>query len=157
MFVENSETLLRVMYSSVSSPTLTRDALLEIYAQSKLRNQARAITSVWVSNKRLNIQYFEGPQDAVRQLWVRLQADTRHHSIVQLAQQLIAGPRLFPDSALLHGPASRQDMLALVRSAYERADALSRPDWAKGIGPLMILLDGEFSHAYAAPDDELEL
>jgi hypothetical protein len=80
---------------------------------------------------------------------VRIQNDARHHSIVQLYEQVLQAPRMFPKWALLRGQASKQEMLAMVRSAYLRADGSSRPEWAQSIGPLMILLDGEFSHMYA--------
>ncbi len=118
-------------------------------------NQREDITGVLVANGRLNIQYLEGPEVAVRALWARIQSDTRHHSIVQLYEQVMQAPRLFPKWAMLRGQASKQEMLAMVRSAYLSADAASRPEWAQSIGPLMILLDGEFSHVYAgdASDD----
>jgi Sensors of blue-light using FAD len=136
------------MYSSVSAPEMTPQALNQIFDVATRNNQREQITGALIANGRLNIQYLEGPALAVRALWDRIQLDTRHHSIVQLYEQELRAPRLFPKWALLRGQASKQEMLAMVRSAYLRADAAARPEWAQSIGPLMILLDGEFSHAY---------
>ena len=148
MATKQTESLLRLMYSSVSAPEMTRQALHQIFEIAIRNNQRDKITGALIANGRLNIQYLEGPEAAVRALWVRIQSDTRHHSLVQLYEQILQAPRLFPKWALLRGQASKQEMLAMVRSAYLRADASPRPEWAQGIGPLMILLDGEFSHAY---------
>jgi Sensors of blue-light using FAD len=138
------------MYSSVSAPDMTPLSLNQIFEVAVRNNQRDGITGALIANGRLNMQYIEGPEAAVRALWARIQNDTRHHSIVQLYEQVLQAPRLFPKWALLRGQASKQEMLAMVRSAYLRADASSRPDWAQSIGPLMILLDGEFSHMYSA-------
>lgn len=137
------------MYSSVSGPEMTPQALAHIFKAAERNNQRDRITSALISNKSLNIHYIEGPQAAVRALWARVQNDSRHHCIVQLYEQVLQAPRLFPKWAMLRGQASKQEMLAMVRSAYLRAYASSRPEWAQSIGPLMILLDGEFSHFYA--------
>lgn len=153
MATKSSELLLRLMYSSVSAPELTQQALNQIFEAATRNNQRDHITGALIANGRLNIQYLEGPALAVRALWARIQADTRHHSIVQLYEQELQAPRLFPQWALLRGQASKQEMLAMVRSAYLRADAAARPEWAQSIGPLMILLDGEFSHAYTNDPD----
>jgi Sensors of blue-light using FAD len=150
---KSTELLLRLMYSSVSAPELTPQALNQIFEVAARHNQRDHITGALIANGRLNIQYFEGPALAVRALWARIQLDTRHHSIVQLYEQELQAPRLFPQWAMLRGQATKQEMLAMVRSAYLRADAAARPEWAQSIGPLMILLDGEFSHAYTTGVD----
>jgi Sensors of blue-light using FAD len=146
---KQTELLLRLMYSSVSAPEMTPQALNQIFEAAIRNNQRDEITGALIANGRLNIQYLEGPEAAVRALWARIQSDSRHHSIVQLYEQVLQAPRLFPEWAMLRGQASKQEMLAMVRSAYLRADASARPEWAQSIGPLMILLDGEFSHVYA--------
>jgi hypothetical protein len=141
------------MYSSVSAPELTQRALTQIFEVATRNNQRDQITGALIANGRFNIQYLEGPAPVVRALWDRIQADTRHHSVVQLYEKELKAPRLFPKWALLRGQASKQEMLAMVRSAYLLADAAARPEWAQSIGPLMILLDGEFSHVYSHDAD----
>jgi hypothetical protein len=142
-----AEPLLRLMYCSISAPTLTRKALDDIYTAAQANNKARGITGALITDKRLNIQFLEGPAPTLRALWERIQADARHHSLVQLYEEELAGLRWFPDCPLSHSTASRPEMLAMVRSAYLKVDT-PKPAWSQSIGPLMILLDGEFSHAY---------
>jgi Sensors of blue-light using FAD len=141
--------LLRLMYASVSAGPLTHGQLYAVFEQA-LRNNARdGITGVLLADGRLNVHYIEGAEAVVLALWARIQADPRHHSIVLLHQALGATKRLFPQHALLRGQASRAEILSLVRSAYQLTEGATRPAWAHAIAPLIILLDGEFGHAYA--------
>jgi Sensors of blue-light using FAD len=147
---EATEPLLRLMYCSISAPTMTRKGLDDIYSTALANNQARNLTGALITDKRLNIQYLEGPAPVLRALWERIQADTRHHSLVQLYEDEQVGHRWFPGCPLSHFTASRPEILAMVRSAYLNAGT-PKPAWSQSIGPLMILLDGEFSHAYTDP------
>jgi Sensors of blue-light using FAD len=156
LVIKPAELLLRLMYSSVSAPELTQKALAEILEASVRHNHRDHITGALVANGAQMIQYLEGPAGAVHKLWTRIQADTRHHSIVQLYEQEVHAMRLFPKWPMLRGHASKQEMLAMVRSAYLLADTPAKPDWAQSIGPLMILLDGEFSYAYTGEDSDSE-
>jgi Sensors of blue-light using FAD len=142
-----TEPLLRLMYCSISAPTMTRKAFDDICTTAMANNQARGITGALITDKRLNIQFLEGPAPALRALWERIQADPRHHSLVQLYEEELVGLRWFPDCPMSHTNATRPEMLAMVRSAYLKVDS-PKPAWSQSIGPLMILLDGEFSHAY---------
>jgi Sensors of blue-light using FAD len=142
-----TEPLLRLMYCSISASTVTRKAFNEINIAAAANNQARGITGALITDKRFNIQFLEGPVPTLRSLWERIQADTRHHSLVQLYEEELVGLRWFPDCPMSHTTASRPEMLAMVRSAYLKVDS-PKPAWSQSIGPLMILLDGEFSHAY---------
>jgi Sensors of blue-light using FAD len=143
-----SEALLRLMYCSISAPSLTRGGLEAIHQAAVIKNQAQGITGALITDKRLNIQFLEGPGPAVRSLWARIQADPRHHCIVQLQEEEQLGPRWFPDLPMRHSHASRAEMLAMVRSAYLKVATNPRPVWSQSIAPLMVLLDGEFSHPY---------
>jgi hypothetical protein len=141
--------LQRLMYCSVSRPPLTQGKLSAIFEASKQRNLRDDITGMLLADGRLNIHFIEGPEPAVQALWARIRADTRHHCLVLLLQELGASERLFAEHAMLRGQASRAEMLALVRTAYLQTEGAHRPVWAHAMAPLMILLDGEFSHAYA--------
>jgi Sensors of blue-light using FAD len=147
-----SAPLLRLMYASVSAAPLTHGTLNAIFDTSVRNNTAQHITGVLMCDGRLNIQLLEGPEPAVRALWARIQDDPRHHCIVQLHEELGIPTRSFAQWAMLRGQSSRAEMLALVRNAYlatSQTEDHARPAWSQGIAPLMILLDGEFSHAYA--------
>lgn len=140
------------MYASVSTAPLTHGILDTIFVTSVRNNARDGITGVLMCSGRLNIQVLEGSEQAVRGLWVRLQADPRHHCIVQLHEDNKITTRRFAQWAMLRGQSSRAEMLALVRNAYlaaSPAEGTARPAWSQGIAPLMILLDGEFSHAYS--------
>jgi Sensors of blue-light using FAD len=143
-----TEPLLRLMYCSISAPSMTRKAFDNLCTTAAANNLARGITGTLVTNHRLNIQFLEGPAPALRALWERLQTDTRHHCLVQLYEEEVVDRRWFPDSPLLRVNASRPEMLAMVRGAYLKLDTHPKPAWSQGIAPLMILMDGEFSHAY---------
>lgn len=143
-----SEALLRLMYCSISAPTLTRAGLEAIHQAAELKNQALGITGALITEKRLNIQFLEGPVATVRALWHTIQQDSRHHGIVQLHEEELVGKRWFPGLPMRHTRASRAEMLAMVRSAYLEVDTNPRPAWSQSIAPLMVLLDGEFSHPY---------
>lgn len=142
------EALLRLMYCSISAPTLTRAGQEAIYQAAMLKNQAQGITGALITDKRLNIHFLEGPAPAVRALWQKIQQDTRHHCIVQLHEEEQVGKRWFPGLPMRHTHASRAEMLAMVRSAYLEVGTSPRPAWSQSIAPLMVLLDGEFSHPY---------
>lgn len=142
------EALLRLMYCSISAPTLTRKGLQDIHQAAMLKNQTKGITGALITEKRLNIQFLEGPAPALRALWQHIQADTRHHCIVQLHEEEQVGQRWFPGLPLRHTHATRAQMLAMVRNAYLEVETNPRPAWSQSIAPLMVLLDGEFSHPY---------
>ncbi len=141
--------LLQLMYSSVSQDMPTETRLEDLFATCRRNNTRDGITGALMCSGRLNIQFLEGPEDTVLPLWQRIQNDMSHHSVVQLHHNLSAQGRLFSDWAMLRGKSSRQEMMALVRGAYLKAKKQDSPSWAFGIGPLLILLDGEFSGAYA--------
>jgi Sensors of blue-light using FAD len=142
------EALLRLMYCSISAPTMTGSDLQDIHQAAVNKNQAQGITSALVTDRRLNIHLLEGPAPAVRALWERIQVDPRHHCIVQLHEAEQPSQRWFPDIPMRHSHAPRAEMLAIVRSAYLKSNTNPRPTWSQSIAPLMILLDGEFSHPY---------
>ena len=141
--------LLQIMYSSVSQEAQTEQMLENLFALCQRNNSRDGITGALMCSGRLNIQFLEGPQDKVLDLWQRIQNDLTHHSVVQLHSSITLQGRLFNDWAMLRGQSSRQEMLDLVRGAYLKAEQLGSPAWALGIGPLLILLDGEFRGAYA--------
>jgi Sensors of blue-light using FAD len=141
--------LLRIMYSSVTQTPLGERGLAGLLAQCVANNVRDGITGVLMVDGALNIQYFEGPEAAVKALWQRICQDARHHLIVQLYEEAGMLPRLFGQWAMLHGQASRMEMLNLIRKAYLESDTIPRPAWSLAIAPLVILLDPNYRQAYA--------
>lgn len=150
--VPASAALQRLMYCSVSTQAPTHESLAKIFDIAQRNNLRDGITSVLLLDGRLLIQFIEGPELAVQALYKRICADPQHHCIVQLLLENGATHRLFGPWPMLRGQANRAEMLALVRHAYLKSSTAARPVWSHSIGPLMILLDGEFSHAFAKPN-----
>lgn len=151
--VEKSATqpvpLLRIMYSSVLQKTLTDQSLQSLLDQCISRNERDDITGVLMVNGKLCVQYIEGCEEPMLALWERISHDSRHHLIVQLYEESGATNRLFGRWAMLHGQASRAEMLGLIRKAYVQSEANPRPAWSLAMAPLVILLDDNYRHAYA--------
>ncbi len=144
-----TEALMQIMYSSVSEVAISGAALDQLFAVSRRNNLRDQITGALMCHGRMNIQFIEGPQAPMLALWQRIQADPRHYCVVQLHQSVAEQPRLFTDWAMLRGKSSRAEMLNLVRAAYTKAEKLNRPDWSMAVGPLLILLDGNFRDVYS--------
>jgi Sensors of blue-light using FAD len=144
-----SSVLLRIMYSSVMPLALDETELNQLLVQSAANNQRDGITGVLMVDRTLYIQYFEGPEAAVKALWSRISADKRHHLIVQLYEENGMLKRLFGQWAMLRGKASRAEMLSLIRNADVQSDTVPRPAWSLAIAPLVILLDAQYNEAYA--------
>lgn len=142
--------LLRIMYSSIAQESLNAFSLANLLVQSLANNARDEITGMLLVDGLLNLQYIEGPEPAVRKLWHRLGQDTRHHCIVQLYECEGMLPRLFEQWAMLHGKASRAEMLGLIRNAYRESDAMPKPAWSLAIAPLIVLLDNNYRHAYSS-------
>ncbi len=141
--------LLRLMYSSVNTQAFDAQSLDDLLTTCVINNQLSQITGVLMIDGLLNVQYIEGPEPAIRALWARISNDPRHHCIVQLYEEQGDLPRLFGQWAMLKGRASRSEMLELIRSAYVQSDMQPRPAWSLAIAPLVILLDPQYSVAYA--------
>ena len=146
---DHSAPLLRLMYSSVNIQEFDTQSLEDLLSTCVINNQLSDITGVLMVNGLLNVQYIEGPDQAIRTLWDRICSDKRHHCIVQLYEEQGDLSRLFADWAMLKGQASRSEMLELIRQAYIRSDLQPRPAWSLAIAPLVILLDPQYSVAYA--------
>lgn len=98
----------------------------------------------------LIIQWFEGTREAVNQLWLNIQRDTRHHCIVQLIHRQDASKRLFEHWSLQ--TASRNEMIAIIGQARQQAEKLQGDDsnpWRHAISTLSILLDPDLSALYS--------
>ena len=145
----HSAPLLRIMYTSVTHSSWGDQGLDSLLAQCVKNNVRSDITGVLMVDGLLNIQYIEGPEQVVRGLWQRISIDKRHHLIVQLYEEEGELPRLFGQWAMLRGQTSRAEMLSLIRNAYLESDASPRPVWSLAIAPLIILLDSNYSQAYA--------
>ena len=137
--------LYALLYRSVASAALTVGDVLDIFATSKRHNAGREVTGLLLytgvslgtgetprptdgpsPDGRVDqfVQWLEGPESAVRELYEAISRDPRHHG----CEVLLAGPsaelvgsadRLFPDWSMRFGqvPALPATVVGLRRAA----------------------------------------
>ncbi len=137
--------LSRLAYCSVLTSDLTPDAIASLIGQAQHNNAQSGITGQLMIDQNLVIQWIEGPKVAIDSLWQRLQADTRHHCLVQLLHAANAPERVFAAWAMRR--ATRQEMIELIKQAQMLA-ATAGP-WSAAIGILRELVEPTQSQATA--------
>lgn len=139
----------QMVYSSLLKKEMSTIELEELVAYAQASNARSGVTGLMMIDNGLVVQWIEGQRDVVRALWDKLLRDTRHYCIVELLHRDFQEQRVYPDWSMK--PTTRQEMLAIVHSAREAAQSpigLPNP-WADAIGALCILIDPEYSRAYA--------
>ncbi len=141
-----SEFLYQLSYCSILKQEMDEAAVRAMVSQAQRKNVAQNITGMLMIEKGLVIQWLEGPKATVRALWDRLQADPRHHCIVELLHRNFATERLFPDWSMQR--ATRQEMLEIIHDARVKASAGEPSPWAGAISTMCILLDPTHAATY---------
>jgi Sensors of blue-light using FAD len=139
----------QLAYCSILKEAMSPTQLDALVAHAQEANARSGITGLMMIDKGLIVQWIEGRRDVVRGLWDKLLKDPRHYCIVELLHRDFQEQRTYPDWSMQR--TTRQDMLAIVHSAREAAQkpfGLPNP-WADAIAALCILIDPEFSQAYA--------
>jgi hypothetical protein len=70
--------MVRLIYVSQASLLVTEEELKKILESSQLSNAAKDITGVLVYGGNTFLQYLEGPDDSVIELYLRILKDPRH-------------------------------------------------------------------------------
>jgi Sensors of blue-light using FAD len=81
--------LVRLLYASRASDTMTTAALAAIMTQSKTNNAKSGVTGVLCLSEGIFLQVLEGGRNAVSALYNRIAADARHRDVVLLNYQEI--------------------------------------------------------------------
>jgi hypothetical protein len=81
--------LVRLLYASRASDTMTPAGLAAIMTQSKTNNAKSGITGVLCLSEGIFLQVLEGGRNAVSALYNRIANDARHHDVVLLNYQEI--------------------------------------------------------------------
>jgi hypothetical protein len=139
----------QLAYCSILKQEMTTTELDALVAHAQETNARNGLTGLMMIDNGLIVQWIEGRRDAVRGLWDKLLKDPRHYCVVELLHRDFQEQRTYPDWSMQR--TTRQDMLAIVHSAREAAQkpfGLPNP-WAGAIAALCILIDPEFSQAYA--------
>lgn len=79
----------RLLYISTARTPINPTELDGILRVSRRNNAAVGVTGLLVAGGRRFLQALEGPEDAVRSTYARIQADPRHFAVVVLADQAI--------------------------------------------------------------------
>lgn len=86
--------MIRLLYISNASPTISGQQLQDILASARRNNPAKNITGVLVHGGGLFMQVLEGPEEAVLRQYVKILDDPRH-SDARIIQVSPANNRLF--------------------------------------------------------------
>lgn len=81
--------LVRLLYASRASDTMTAAGLATIMTQSKTNNAKSGVTGVLCLSEGIFLQVLEGGRNAVSALYNRIAADARHRDVVLLNYQEI--------------------------------------------------------------------
>ncbi|NNL18678.1 MAG: BLUF domain-containing protein [Boseongicola sp.] len=97
-------------------------SLAGILLDARRCNSRDGITGALVCRHDIFVQLLEGPEDAVRATFRRIERDDRHVNVVQLVGEGIS-ERLFGDWAMLHDPADSEiwSEAEVAEGAAERA------------------------------------
>jgi hypothetical protein len=150
----------QIAYCSVASPSVSALGLVEFIRAANAAQSIAHISGLLMWEGRLMIHWMEGPSQALDQLWAEIQNDPRQHGLVPLLHRRGVEKRLFDRWHMQ--PASRNEMMAIVREAKEQAGAQSLSQspaqssahahaepLQHAIGALSILLNPDLTAFYA--------
>jgi hypothetical protein len=144
-----SPLLYRMIYCSVSHSPIDDALCQNILQLARPHNMQRGITGLLLASDTLFVQFLEGPREAVRALFKRIQRDPRHKCVVELMREADVTDRLYADWSMGYGKASRTELMNIVHEAKRRIDMGTPTPWAAAVGMLTVLLDDEVAPHYA--------
>lgn len=125
------------VYTSTATRDLTDDDLAELLRQCVRNNEESGLTGMLLHRDGRFMQVLEGPDDAVRDVFAVIAADTRHTEVRLLLDESIS-ERAFPawkmafrtvDDATVTRLEGYDDFLDRPAEAAARPDAPSRARW----------------------------
>ena len=125
------------VYTSTATRVLTDDDLAELLRQCVRNNEESGLTGMLLHRDGRFMQVLEGPDDAVRDVFAVIAADTRHTEVRLLLDESIT-ERAFPawkmafrtvDDATVARLEGYDDFLDRPAEAAARPDAPSRARW----------------------------
>jgi hypothetical protein len=87
--------VLSLTYFSTSSDELDKDALLDLLARTREKNESLGITGMLLYSDGSFVQTLEGPDDVVEQTFARIALDRRHRAVFVALRDEIS-ERCFP-------------------------------------------------------------
>ena len=99
-----------ILYISKASESCDREAVQRILQSSRQNNPLNSITGILVHKAPQFLQYLEGPKDAVKELYKKIECDDRHNSVKIVSRRKIDF-RVFPNWEM--GFANEEDLRPL--------------------------------------------
>jgi hypothetical protein len=118
----NNDQLHAILYVSSAIKQIGDDELSRLYATASKRNLELGITGVLLYSKGNFIQYVEGPNEALIQLYRQIKEDKRHTGLIEIMNEPIEA-REFPQWSL----ASKTEFFQTFSNPEQYAD-LFQPD-----------------------------
>lgn len=136
-----------IVYVSKAKAPQNREQLAELLEASRRRNTADGVTGLLLYRYSDEyqagyfIQAIEGPEDALSDLWRRISADRRHHTIVTLSSG-IETERMFPEWSMGFKNVDAQDLASVPGFADIESEAFWRNVKANAMPEALDLLRG---------------
>jgi len=148
----------RLAWSSIPSPSFSAARLNQIIAPSRRNNERNHISGMLLFTGAHFPAMLEGADLDLRDLWLRLQSDTRHFDLLRIADDLCA-ERSFPDwrmgyivsaeaDAQIESFHALQARINLDRTSSgvqaetpPSPQARSTPKWMQIVHPIMLSAD----------------
>jgi hypothetical protein len=93
---QKGELMYFILYTSNASEKCSSDDITNILEASRRNNPSNSVTGLLISKKPEFLQYLEGPEKAVKELYEKIKIDKRHLSIKTIKDGDIEA-RIFPD------------------------------------------------------------
>ncbi|MES2974379.1 MAG: BLUF domain-containing protein [Pseudomonadota bacterium] len=116
--------MIGLLYKSTASRAMTPLAIDHMLKKARIRNRQRHLTGVLVFSDQFFMQYLEGPEETVRDVFQAIQADQRHNNVKELLVEEVAG-REFGEWSMAYlpmytkGQAAAQDIVASQLTAHD--------------------------------------
>lgn len=132
-----AEPLQAIVYTSVAVMPLMVAVLERLHRRAVEWNLQHGITGVLLYDGGQFMQYLEGPQPALGQLYARIRTDTRHHRVVNLLDAPIA-QRNFAQWHMGLAQATQSEVLSLSTASWQQLH--DAPQGGSGESPGLTLL-----------------
>ena len=129
----------QIAYCSVASELLSDAALEKLLREAQILNQMDHITGAFLVHGRVFLQLFEGPPQAVQELWHRIRKDKRHRCIVKLLERHEAEQRAFEGWTMRD--ITHAEMRDFVATARAQAKGPETKPWQAAMSAFIKLLD----------------
>ncbi|MBK0054202.1 BLUF domain-containing protein [Stenotrophomonas sp. S39] len=125
-------------YQSTLPCALAADSIDELLIDAMARNQALSVTGILLFDGHRFFQYLEGPEEAIYQVFSRIEAATRHGNVVVQFDQAVSA-RYFRTWSMVCRSVDVSALHAIAAGKWKRHFPTVRDDRraVPGLGPLV--------------------